>query len=83
MHKFISLVFIALGVVSAPSIAIAHNIVINCHKIQKYSHSQVHFGLSMIGNRVAHSTARGCYHRQRAVMVAGRAKISADRPELP
>lgn len=55
MHKSISLVFIILGAVSAPSIALAHNIVINCHKIQKYSHSQVHFGLSMIGNRVAHS----------------------------
>ena len=55
MLKIAIATFIAFFSLLAPAIANAHNIVINCHRIQRYSHSQVHFGLSMIGNRVPHS----------------------------
>ena len=55
MLKMAITTLIAFFSLLAPAIANAHNIVINCHRIQRYSHSQVHFGLSMIGNRVPHS----------------------------
>ena len=55
MLKITIATFVAFFSLVAPAIANAHNIVINCHRIQRYSHSQVHFGLSMIGNRVPHS----------------------------
>ena len=55
MLKITIATFVAFFSLLAPAIANAHNIVINCHRIQRYSHSQVHFGLSMIGNRVPHS----------------------------
>ena len=51
----IAIAFIAFFSIIVPAMATAHTVVINCHRIQRYSHSQVHFGLSMIGNRVPHS----------------------------